>query len=178
MATHQKACYTIQVNLYLKGFIMDIQNAFQGLDALLDQLQAEKIEFIEYGDPNMPGMSLSNLRIRFIPTLGGMQFAIKELHRGMEGSGIYYQPQEREQLKAMLTTMLERYHTPNPAIRELLKSLNREVKDTPLSFFASSASNDVVGRALKFAAAQHRKLPSSSGHRHIAEVAADLSLRS
>jgi hypothetical protein len=114
---------------------MNIEEQIKSVDTLLDQLESETVSFIEYGDPRHPGMYLSHIRVRYLMTPAGMQFAIKELHLGMEGSGDYFHPSLRDDLKAELIKRLVRYHRPNPLVQALRERLYPEAKDTPLSFF-------------------------------------------
>lgn len=115
---------------------MNIEEQVQGIDALLDQLKDEQFSFIEYGNPQQPGMYLSHIRVRYLMTPAGMQFAVKELHLGMEGSGDYYSPESRVELKAELTKRLVRYHRPSPLTQLLRDRLYPEARNIPLSFFA------------------------------------------
>ena len=77
-------------------------------DELLPHLQEGRLEAIEYGLPEHPGGYFSYLRIKLIDTPGGMQFCIKFLHGGMEGSGIYFH--SRRELRDHLLCYIDRYH--------------------------------------------------------------------
>ena len=60
------------------------------LKILLKQLQEGNIDHIEYGPKNeQPGNFLSAFRVRYMQTMGGMQFRICQLFHGREGGGIY-----------------------------------------------------------------------------------------
>lgn len=95
------------------------------LTNLLQQLQEGKLEAVEYGEPGNPTGWLSGIRIKFMNTMGGHQFRICQLSRGMEGGGMYYPDisgafEQASKLLAQYTKPIE-----NPAIRKLLDSKPR-----------------------------------------------------
>lgn len=86
-------------------------------EAFYKQLQAlwnDECAYIEYGDPEDPYSYSSYLRIRKIATPGGPQYAIKELHQGMEGSGYYFANDDQSILRMRLTLLrlLHHFHRP------------------------------------------------------------------
>lgn len=102
---------------------------------LIPHLESGRIEAIEYGDPEHSGGFRSLLRIRYLMTPGGMQFCIKFLHNGMEGSGIYFPG--RITLHDHLLCYIDRYYQkPVPAtIGRFLRERHLKLADRPLDFF-------------------------------------------
>ena len=96
--------------------IKDIDN----LKQLLADLKEGKFEAVEFGDPDQPAGWLSGIRIKYIDTMGGTQFRICSISRGMESGGIYHYNIEGAFEQA--SKMHERYTRPieNKLIRELL----------------------------------------------------------
>ncbi len=110
---------------------INIDEQMAGFDSLYEELLAGRIEAIEYGEESRPGGMFSFLRVRAIPTPGGLQLAVKELSFNAEGSGIYFQMHDKEGLKAHLTQRLTRIHRPTGFSRMLNDSAYPKV-----SFFA------------------------------------------
>lgn len=107
-------------------------------DELLPHLQEGRLDAIEYGDPKQPGGYLSYMRIRYIATPAGMQYCIKFLRAGMEGSGIYFPG--RMQLRDHVMCYIDRYHQAGlkytgDKFGELLKQKLLTRRDT-LQFFS------------------------------------------
>lgn len=110
---------------------MDYIAQVMQLDALLNKLQAQQIDSIEYGEPGQPAGYFSYIRIRWI----GGQYCIKEIHRGMEGSGDYC-GNVNEYLKLKLVQKLTHYHR-ETWVRPLLEAHVGLKRPTELSFFAN-----------------------------------------
>ena len=91
---------------------MNTTQALQDFEFLYEELLLGRIAAIEYGDPANAGGMLSFLRIRAIMTPGGLQTAVKELHLGREGSGIYFALNDTDGIKTFLQARLERIHHP------------------------------------------------------------------
>ena len=89
-----------------------VQQALRGFEGLHEELINGRIAAVEYGDPTNAGGAFSFLRIRAIATPAGRQLAVKELHFGREGSGIYFHLDDQEELKVHLHERLERIHRP------------------------------------------------------------------
>lgn len=78
---------------------------------LIPEILRDTTKFIEYGDVNMQHALRSILRIRNINTPAGLQFCIKGMHLGMEGSGDYV----GQDIEILIGRFLERiayYHRP------------------------------------------------------------------
>ena len=101
-----------------------VQQALRGFEGLHEELINGRIAAVEYGDPTNAGGVLSFLRIRSIATPAGRQLAVKELHFGQEGSGIYFHPDDWEGLKAHLRERLEHIHRPVRFARPARTSAN------------------------------------------------------
>jgi hypothetical protein len=120
----------------------------EALADLLARLQAGEIECVEYGKPGQQYMSY--LRIRYMNTAGGLQFGIRTLSHGIEGSGDYT-PDAGAALQKALDAVIH-YHRPagskiQAALRELrAKNGKPEVEADDLSFFAVTESSTHTGR--------------------------------
>lgn len=106
-------------------------------DEMLGALRTREFDYIEYGDPVT--RHLSYCRIRYIATHGGMQFAIKMLHSGREGSGSYYQdlPYAILEMKLYLSKWISHYERPQPHIERMRKRLNINLERANLRFFSA-----------------------------------------
>lgn len=63
---------------------------------MLADLREGTEQCLEYGDASTtPGGILSYLRIRYMNTAGGLQFSVKTLIMGREGSGAYFPDADR-----------------------------------------------------------------------------------
>jgi hypothetical protein len=70
-------------------------------------------------------------------TLGGVQFSIKTITRGMEGSGDYTPDLGEAMTKAMNAIMYYHRDTPFKAkLAEMRKANGREVEEDTLEFYA------------------------------------------
>lgn len=78
---------------------------------LIPEITNDKSKFIEYGDVNMQHALRSIIRIRNINTPAGMQFCIKSMHLGMEGSGDYVGT-DTEVLIGRFLERIAYYHRP------------------------------------------------------------------
>ena len=89
---------------------------------------------------------MSLLRIRHIATPGGMQYAIKFLHYGAEGSGHYFpmSPSGYQQLRDYLMCFIDRYHN-KPLPYRLSDTLKKRMKERyhGLCLFALPKKEDV-----------------------------------
>ena len=105
------------------------------LKAGLASLKAGDIKSIELGVEGEPGGFMSAFIIRYIDTIGGRQFAIHHLSRGMTGSGIYY-GDDAELTEREARRFADKYFTPhpNPAVRELIEKNRSKLKS--VDFFA------------------------------------------
>jgi len=125
-----------------------IETRRAALAALLAELQAGKIECIEYGKPGEHYMSY--VRIRHSMTAGGVQFHIHRLTHGIEGSG-EYTPDAGEALRMGMDAVIY-YHRPaSPKIQAALRAKNGKPEADPddLSFFAvTDESTRTGGRRL------------------------------
>jgi len=101
------------------------------LKDLLTKLLSGEIEAIEYGDHNNPRGVMSGIRIKYIPTMGGKQFRICQLSRGMESGGMYYQEIDDTITQAIKLQTKYTERSSNPIIRKLLDSRPQ----IPLSWF-------------------------------------------
>lgn len=110
------------------------QNLAQ-LITLLPQLRAGEIAAIEFGHSNDPMGFMSHHRVMRINTPAGSKFAVKEVARGMLGSGNYLGDCDDEAIIKKCTTMLERYYRPsaNPVIRAYMES-HGKVRQAPEYF--------------------------------------------
>lgn len=104
------------------------------LKALLVQLQNGEIEAVEYGEPGRPMGFMSSHRIVFIPTMGGVQFGLKQVFVNGLGSGAYLGLDIDAVVKASEAQVAyyNRPH-PNPKIREALAARGDRSK---LEYFA------------------------------------------
>lgn len=111
------------------------------LNEQLETLRDNKIQAIEFGvakteDKLYPYFTF--LRILRIYTPAGPQFALKELHNGVEGSGTYYSLDDIEPLKADIWKRVARIETPitssKPRMRAFLERMRS--KQQPLTFNA------------------------------------------
>lgn len=120
---------------------------WQKLQPMLLQLAGSNMEgyAIEYGDPKNPLGFLSLLRIRYMMTPAGMQYAIKEIHRGMEGSGEYYPSTHSEELMFEIRRRIEFFERPMPMFREQPK---KKVELPELDFFLLPPPNQPVLRTI------------------------------
>jgi len=105
------------------------------LKAGLASLKAGDIKSIELGVEGESGGFMSAFIIRYIDTIGGRQFAIHHLSRGMTGSGIYY-GDDAELTEREAHRFADKYFTPhpNPAVRELIEKNRSKLKS--VDFFA------------------------------------------
>ena len=101
----------------------DIDAMKDQLHTLLVQLKTGSIDGIEYGVPCQPTAAF--LRIRYALTAGGEQFQVKQVTRGMEGSG-YYTPVLNEALHASMNRVLRFHHA---GISEKLAALRRRYRE-------------------------------------------------
>lgn len=109
------------------------------------QLETGEIECIEYGAPGQT--QLSYVRIRYTDTAGGVQFQIKTLTHGVEGSGIY--THERSETLTQAMNLAIYYNCPTrEKIRKTLKKLrsDRGLPDPELVFFAVTNSSTQTSR--------------------------------
>ncbi|TFG95623.1 hypothetical protein E4H12_12880 [Candidatus Thorarchaeota archaeon] len=102
------------------------------LQLMFAHLEDGRIDAIEYGDSKHPGGFLSLFRIRYVSTPGGMQYCIKFLHNGMEGSGNYLRG--RWDVRDHALVYIDRYHQkPAPKnLGHLLKDYHKRHSDLTL----------------------------------------------
>lgn len=70
--------------------MIDYMKLQEQLEDLLPRLVSGELACAEYGDPAHVGGYASYIRIYYLPTMGGMQFGIKEVSSHVEGSGVYF----------------------------------------------------------------------------------------
>lgn len=108
-----------------------MDNRAQLLDTLLDQLENGQIDWIEFGQPPEHNGYFTFFKIKYISTGGGMQFALKPFYWGRgEGSGDYYPPSCREQLKATIWKQIAKIEAPTAISNKI-----RKIDHTQLTFF-------------------------------------------
>lgn len=102
------------------------------LTALIEKEVATGKKDIRFGDPTNPYSSEDALVIRLQPTIGGLQYSVRQVTIRGEGSGIYDYSARGTAENAL--RIAERYMRPieNPTIRALIASRPRP----ELSFYA------------------------------------------
>lgn len=105
------------------------------MKAGLAQLKAGEIKAIELGIEGEPGGYMSAFMIRYMDTVGGRQFAIHHLSRGMTGSGMYF-GDDAELTESEAHRFADKYFKPNanPAVQAFLEKHRSKMK--PVDFFA------------------------------------------
>lgn len=108
------------------------QIASHDFSKMLTLLVTGQKDFLEYGEVGNVGGMFSYLRIRYIATGSGMQFAIKLLHSGVEGSGEYFLPDlQITQMKLRLAVLIHKYEEPNPLLDRMRQHLAKQGKPLP-----------------------------------------------
>lgn len=121
------------------------QIASPELDEMLKYISIWGAEYIEYGNPDKRWIAA--LRIRYIATHSGMQFAIKMVNGlGQEGSGEYFQESDLLRLKLRLAVLLERFMKPDPRIQRMIEKLQGSSSRTECHFFLGNGPTGVVAR--------------------------------
>lgn len=107
------------------------------MKAGLAALKAGEISAIELGVEGQSGGYLSAFIIRYMDTIGGRQFAIHHLSRGMTGSGMYM-GDDAELTESEAHRLADNYLAPkpnrNPAMQAFLDKKRGEMKK--VDFFA------------------------------------------
>lgn len=106
----------------------------QDLKSLLIQLKNGEIEAVEYGVPGQPLGFMSSHRIIFIPTAGGTQFGIKQVHMRGLGSGIYLGHDVEAVIKASEAQVA--YYLKPHANEHIRKKLAEKGDRTKCEYFA------------------------------------------
>ena len=103
---------------------------------LLVKLKTGQIAVVEYGVPGEPGGYWSRVRVRYMPTAGGVQFCVKTLDsRGLESSGFYYHEGADATVAAM--GFVRDYHTAQIGLkgRGLRKFGNQDAEHPKMEWF-------------------------------------------
>ena len=107
---------------------MGVAEHMDQLRELLPKLRAGEISAIEFGDPQSPMGFMSHHRILFLSTGGGFQPCIKEIHRGMLGSGDYLGNADDTEILIRAQVYLTRYLRPT-SLREKLEEARAKNPD-------------------------------------------------